>query len=336
MARERAILPGVHLTFLGTSAGSPARLRNVTSQALVFDDGRIWILDCGEATQHQLMRAGLRPMRIERILITHLHADHSLGLPGLLACLAIHARSESVTITGPSGVRELVETVIRLTDTQLPFALHFEELGGADDHALGLEQGWTLSAHALHHRVRCFGYCLREAPRSGRFHPDRATALGVESGPLWGELSRGHAVTQADGRVVRPEQVLSPPRPGRVVVLLGDTDDASLMVEAGRGCDVLVCEATYDAAREDKARLWGHSTTVMTGRLAQAMAAKTLIITHISSRYADDSESCGLTVQDLVRETAAQCPGTRVLAAEDIWSFPIEALEGDTAVGDMS
>ena len=318
----------MHLTFLGTSAGSPARLRNVTSQALVFDDGRIWLLDCGEATQHQLMRAGLRPMRIERILITHLHADHSLGLPGLLACLAIHGRTEAVTIIGPSGVRELVETVIRLTDTMLPFPLRFVELGAEVEHPLGTEAAWTLSAHPLHHRVRCFGYCLRESPRSGRLHPDRAAALGVASGPLLGELSRGHAVTLGDGRIVRPEQVLSPPRPGRLVVLLGDTDDASAMVAAGHGCDLLVCEATYDSAREQKARLWGHSTTTMTGRLAAVMAAKTLIITHISSRYGEDSDSSELDVQDLLQETARECPLTRVLAAEDLWSFPIEALEG--------
>ena len=313
----------MHLTFLGTSAGSPARERNVTSQALSFDDGRIWLLDCGEATQHQLMRAGIRPGRIERVLITHLHADHCLGLPGLLACLAIHGRSEAVVVVGPVGVKALVETTIRLTETFLPFALHFSELDSPRAHDLGMVRDWHLSAHPLRHRVTCFGYCLREAPRPGRFHPDRAEALGVASGRHYGALSRGESVTTAAGTIVTPQEVVDPPRPGRLLALLGDTDDASAMIAPAQGCDLLVCEATFDATREAKAKLWGHSSTHMTGRLAQAMGARTLIITHISARYAEDAESATVSVADLVVETHAQCPQTTVLAAEDLWSFEI-------------
>jgi len=313
----------VHLTFLGTSAGSPARERNVTAQALSFDDGRIWLLDCGEATQHQLMRAGIRPGRIERILITHLHADHCLGLPGLLACLAIHGRTAAVVVVGPVGVKALVETTIRLTDTFLPFTLHFSELDSPCAHDLGTQRDWHLSAHPLHHRVTCFGYCLREAPRPGRFHPERAEALGVSPGPQYGALSRGEAVTTAAGTVVAPRDVISTPRPGRLLALLGDTNDASAMITPAHGCDLLVCEATFDASREAKAVQWGHSSTHMTGRLAQAMAARTVIITHISARYAEDAESSTVSVADLVAETQSQCPQTQVLAAEDLWSFEI-------------
>jgi ribonuclease Z len=310
----------VHLTFLGTSAGVPTRARNVTAQALTFDHGGVWLLDCGEATQHQLMRAGIRPSRIERILMTHLHGDHCFGLPGALATMATNERSEPVQIVGPAGVRELVETTLRISDSTLPFALDFLELDAP--RAIGSFDGWQVSAHALTHRIACFGYCLRESDRPGRFHPGRAESLGVEPGPSFGALQRGQAVTTAAGRVVRPDEVVDPRRPGRVIALLGDTCDASSLIEPARGCDLLVCEATYDQGRDEKARQWGHSTTAMTGELAARMQARTLIITHFSSRYTED-ERGNPTVDDLLRETQEHCPDTRVLAAKDLWKFEI-------------
>ncbi|MBA2480710.1 MAG: ribonuclease Z [Planctomycetes bacterium] len=309
----------MHITFLGTSAGVPTRTRNVTSQAVVFDHGAVWLLDCGEATQHQLMRAGIRPGRIERILITHLHGDHCFGIPGALASMGIGGRDTPVHIIGPVGVRELVETVLRLSDSILPFPLEFTELGGPG--AIGRFDGWEVTAHALPHRVACFGYRLREGLRPGRFHPDRAQALGVPSGRSFGQLQRGESVRLDDGRVVLPSQVADPPRPGRSLVLLGDTCDATALAD-GSDCDLLVCEATYDAAREDKARQWGHSTTHMTGDLARILRARVLIITHFSSRYTDD-DSEEPRVEALVAEAAACCPGTTVLAARDLWSHSI-------------
>jgi ribonuclease Z len=314
----------VHLTFLGTSAGVPTRTRNVTAQALSFDHGGIWLLDCGEATQHQLMRAGLKASRIELILMTHLHGDHCFGLPGVLSTMATNGREDPVRLVGPRGVRDLLECTLRITETTLPFALDIVELepGGALE--LGSYEGWRLSAHPLVHRISCFGYCLREDERPGRFHPDRASALGVAAGPHFGELQRGLPVTTAHGRLVRPEEVMDPPRPGRVIALLGDTCDASAMVGPARGCDLLVCEATYDASRGEKALQWGHSTTRMTGELAARMQARTLIVTHFSSRYTDEAESQALDVEGLVRETEAFCPGTRVLAARDLWKHQIE------------
>jgi ribonuclease Z len=322
----------VQLTFLGTSAGAPTRARNVTAQLLAFDDGRLWLLDCGEATQHQLAKAGARASRIERILLTHLHGDHCLGLCGMLAAMAIGGREDPVAVVGPTGVAELVSTTVRLTHTELPFRLDVAELAPGSPHQLGQAGGWRIAAHPLVHRVACFGYCLCEEPRTGRFHPERAAALGVAPGPDYGRLQRGEAVATATGATVRPEQVLSQPRPGRVVVLLGDTEDASAIVEAGQGCDLLVCETTYDAARGDQARAWGHSSTHMTGELAARMQARTLVITHFSARYTDPAAAGvadALSIDELVRETAARCPGTRVLAAADLWSITIPPRPGD-------
>lgn len=308
------------LTFLGTSAGTPTRERNVTAQALTLDHGAWWLLDCGEATQHQVMKVGLKAGRCERILITHLHGDHVYGLPGMLSCIGIHGRSEPVEICGPVGIRELLETVLRLSEAHLPFAVHITEIT-AEGQALPPLAGWTVTAHSLSHRVRCWGYVLREADRPGRFHPDRAQRIGVPEGPLYRQLQNGDGVRLADGRIVLSSDVMDPARPGRVIVLLGDTSDADGIAAAAHGCDLLVCETTYDATREAKARVWGHSTSTMTGEFAQRIAAKTLIITHFSSRYTESDST--MSVETLLAETRAACPGTRVLAAADLWSHEL-------------
>jgi ribonuclease Z len=320
---------GVRLTFLGTSAGTPTRARNVTGQALQFDDGRLWLLDCGEATQHQLIRTGLRASRIDRILVTHLHGDHCYGLPGVLSLAAISGRSEPVELVGPDGTAELVRTVLRLSHNHLPYRLDIRELGaGGTVEARGQ---WSWSAWPLRHRVPSFGYVLQEAPRPGRFHPDRAQALGIPAGPLYRRLQDGQAVTLADGRTIQPAAVCEPPRRGRKLVLLGDTADSRALADAGRDCDLLVHEATYDARREDKAIQWGHSTSTMAGRFAAELRARALVLTHFSGRFQDGDDD-GVTVPDLVREAQAACPGTRVFAAEDGWTHEIGA--GDDPAAD--
>ena len=314
-------VPPVKITFLGTSSGTPTRTRNVTAQALTLDNGTMWLLDCGEATQHQLMHAGLKASRIERVLITHLHGDHCYGLPGLLACIAIHERREPVELVGPRGLAELVNTTLRLSESVLPYRLDITELDGPL--ALAKRSGWSVSAHRIAHRVTCYGYDLREDPRPGRFDLDSARALGIPEGPLFGRLQAGEVVTLPDGRTIAPSAVCAPPRPGRHVVLLGDTSDASGIAAAAHGCDLLVHETTYDGTRDEKATQWGHSTTAMTGAFAHRIAAKRLIITHFSSRYTDGDGAFG--VDQLLAETRAACPGTEVLAAEDLWTYALPA-----------
>ncbi len=324
----------MRLIFLGTSAGAPTRQRNVTCQALSFDDGAVWLLDCGEASQHQLMKAGIRPKMVERILITHLHGDHIYGIFGMLACLAIHGREAPVQIVGPRGVREMVTTVLRLSDFAPGFPLIFSELdrpdpGGAELPAwpIGASHPWTVTAHHLVHRLACVGYCLHEPPRPGRFHPDRARAAQVPEGPLWGNLQRGVAVTLADGRRVDAAEVCDPPRRGRKLLLLGDTSDADAMLAIGQDCDLAVREVTYDNSRQDKALLWQHSTASMTGSWAQQMRAKTLVMTHLSARYTDEDPDPVRTIASLHAEVAAACPGTRVIIADDLLSVDIPASD---------
>ena len=310
----------MRLTFLGTSAGTPTKTRNVTGQLLQFDDGRQWLLDCGEGTQHQMLRAGLSAAKVERILITHLHGDHCYGIFGMLSLIGIHGRVEPVEVIGPNGIAEMLETVLRLSANQFAFRLDVHEIGaGGHDLVRGT---WTVSAWPLVHRVPSFGYVLGEAPRPGRFHLDQATALGIPPGPLYRRLQDGVGVVLADGRLIEPHQVCDPPRPGRKLVLLGDTCDSSALAAAGMGCDLLVHEATYEAGKEDKAIQWGHSTTVMAGRFAALLKAHTLVITHLSSRYHDrDGRSPG--IDELRSEAASMCPESRVVVADDMVTVEI-------------
>ena len=313
----------VKITFLGTSSGTPTRLRNVTAQALTFDNGALWLLDCGEATQHQVMKAGLKAGRIERILITHLHGDHCYGLPGMLACMGIQGRSDPVQIVGPVGIREMIETVLRLSDHVPTFPIDWVEVDG--HRSLAAMSHWSVSSHAIRHRVTCYGFVLRESPRPGRFHPERAMTLGIPEGPLYRQLQNDQPVTLADGRTIVPAEVCDPPRPGRKVVLLGDTQDASGIADAAHSCDLLVHEATYEAERTAKAEQWGHSTSAMAGAFAKRVAAKHLIITHFSSRYTDNEAE--RNVGQLLAEAQAECPSTVVHAADDLWSFAVPFSE---------
>lgn len=308
----------MQLTFLGTSAGQPTRDRNVTAQALRFDDGTWWLIDCGEATQHRVRAAGLRAIRCDRILITHLHGDHCWGLPGMLMAMAIAGREEPVQLAGPRGLARLLDGAFAPSATELPYRLDLIEL---DDEPRGEPlpgTGWRVRPFAIRHRVPCVAWLLEEPPRPGRVRPERAAAAGLADLRQLGRLQRGEAVTLSSGAILRPEQVMDPSPPPRRALVCGDTDDADALIPHARGVDVVVREATYAADHEDKARQWGHSTSAMTGRFAAALMAKRLIITHLGGRHSDGSGP-----EQLRREAASECPGCDVLVADDLLTVEI-------------
>lgn len=274
----------IRIVFLGTSAAAPSRTRNVSSVAVQID-GRVLLFDCGEGTQHQLLRAPVRSGALASIHLSHLHGDHVYGLPGLLATLSLNGRTEPLSIFGPEGTREYLEGVLRTTHHHPSFEIRFQS---------------TLDFAPLEHSVPCFGYRIVERDHPGKFDPVKAEALGFRPGPDFARLAR-----EQDPRVV------GPPRPGRRIVYCTDTRPCAAAIELARGADVLIHEATYGEELADEAHARFHSTAAGAARVAAEAGVGQLILTHFSTRYAD--------VTPLLAEAQAIFPNT--VAAEDIATF---------------
>ncbi|MCL6576205.1 MULTISPECIES: ribonuclease Z [Kyrpidia] len=275
----------MELYFLGTGAGAPSKERNVSAVGLRQPrTGRWWLFDCGEGTQHRMAESPFKWNRLEAVFITHLHGDHVFGLPGLLASRSLLGLTSPLAIFGPSGLRGYLESVFQFTDTHLGFALEVEEIG--DGWARTFACGWTVRCGKLCHSVESLGFRVEEPPQPGRFHPEKALALGVEPGPAYARLKRGETVVLPGGRKVAGRDVTDPPRPGRRVVLLGDTEPCTGALTLAEGADLLVHEATFLSRDEPLARRSRHSTAAEAADLARRAKAGKLVITHLSPRYA--------------------------------------------------
>jgi len=309
----------MELTFLGTGSAMPTRQRSMSAVALRLAERReVWLFDCGEGTQHQLLRTPLRPPQIRRIFLTHLHGDHLYGLPGLLTSLSMLGVETPVDLYGPAGLGEVVEVTLRAAHAGCTFQLTVHELAPG----LVLDEGKAEGALRVRclpllHGVPCFGFRVEEAPRAGRLDAERAAALGVVSGPDLGTLKRGGTVV-VDGREVRSTDLVAPPVPGRVLALCGDTLPCDATVELARGADLLVHEATFGEARQHMAAERAHSTAAQAAELARRAGVARLVITHFSARY---QQSSGETVDDLLAEARAIFPATD--AAYDLMTFAI-------------
>ena len=279
------------LLFLGTAGSAPTASRG-TSATLIRRGGDRLLVDCGEGTQRQLLRSDAGLVDLEHVLLTHLHADHVLGLPGMLKTFALRDRDLPISVYGPRGTRALF-SALRVLIGRLPYELRVVELDPGD----ALEHdGYRLVPFPVEHGGTALGYALREDGRPGRFEVEAADALGVPDGPARGALQRGEEITLADGRVVRPDDVLGPARRGRLVVVTGDTAPAASVVEAAAGADVLVHEATFLADERARARETDHSTAGEAALVAREAGVALLALTHVSSRYA------GSEVQDEARQ----------------------------------
>lgn len=312
----------MRLTFLGTSAGQPTRNRNVTAQALRFDDGSWWLVDCGEATQHRVREAGLRAIRCDRILITHLHGDHCWGLPGMLMAIAIAGRQDPVQVAGPRGLARLLDGAFAPSGTELPYALDLVELpeisrGEPLAQPAANPGAWRARPFDIRHRVPCVAWLCEEPPRPGRIRPERAAAAGLTDLRQLGRLQRGEQVLLSDGRVLDPSLVMDPPPRPRRVLVCGDTEDADALIPHAQEVDLVVREATYPADREGQARQWGHSTSEMTGRFAAALHARRLVITHLGGRHGDGPGP------EQLRSEAAAASGIEVVVAEDLLTVEV-------------
>jgi ribonuclease Z len=268
------------LVFLGTSASVPTANRNVAA-LMVRRGGDRLLFDCGEGTQRQLLRSSIGLVDLREIFLTHYHADHFLGLPGMLKTFALRGRELPLTIYGPPGLKALFSALRRIFGT-LPYELELRELQLGD----GLDRGdHAILPFPSQHGVSGLGYVLIERPRPGRFDVEAADALGVPPGRERGMLQRGESITLADGKVVTPDEVLGEPRPGRKVVLGGDGVPGRTLLEAARGADVLVQEATFLADERERAAETLHSTAAGVAELAREAGVALLALTHVSNRY---------------------------------------------------
>ncbi|HLJ57021.1 MAG TPA: ribonuclease Z [Chthonomonadaceae bacterium] len=314
------------ITFLGTGSGAPSRHRNVSAFALQRpQQSGAWLFDCGEGTQHQILRSELRLSQIDRIFISHMHGDHVFGLPGLLASRSLQAGMQTpVTVYGPPGLHDYLRGTFEISQSRPAYPLHVVPVTPG----LVFEDARTqVTCAAVSHRTPAFAYAVIERDSPGHFDVARAKELGIPSGPTYGRLKAGEKVTLADGRVIDGAALTGPTRRGRRLVYSGDTGYTRSMVELARGASVLIHEATFldeDAAHADRA---SHSTAASAAKVAKQAGVETLILTHVSARYEGD----GNRLADLLAEARAIFPNT--ILARDLWSYEVAGGDGSGDLG---
>ncbi len=279
------------VTFLGTSAARPTVERNVSGVALVRE-GETLLFECGEGTQRQMMRYGVS-FALSEIFFTHFHADHFLGVIGLIRTLGLQARVEPMRLYGPRGAKKVLGQAIELGVERVPFKVEIEEvkpgttLRTTDD---GRREGYEIQVFGTEHGGGSVGYALREHERRGRFDVEKARAAGIPEGPLWGKLTKGEPITLPNGPTFQPSDFVGPKRPGRLVVLTGDTRPCAAVVDAAQGADLLIHEATFGEEERDRAKETGHSTAREAAQVALAAKARRLVLSHVSARYSISAE----------------------------------------------
>jgi len=286
----------LRLTFLGTSAAQPTIGRNLSGLA-VRRDRELFLVDCGEGTQRQMIRYGTG-FDVDAIFFTHFHADHYLGAIGFLRTLSMLGRAPPLDVYGPKPARRLLDVMLFTGTERLDFEVRIHEV--APGEAIRRD-GCAMVAFETDHRTPSLGWALVEDERPGRFHPERAEALGVPKGPLYGALQHGRDVTLPDGRAVRSDEVVEPHRRGRRVVVSGDTRPCRGTVEAARGADLLVHDSTFSDAEQERAEETMHSTAREAGRVAREAGAGRLVLTHLSTRY---DREFGILVEEARKEFA--------------------------------
>lgn len=310
------------ITFLGTGSGAPSRLRNVSSTAFQRTErGELWLIDCGEGTQHQALRAPqVRLSQLRRVFLTHLHGDHLFGLIGLLATRALAQGGETpVTLYGPSALSDYVRASLRASSMRFGFPV---EILTTEAGTIYEDDDIRVVAAPVKHRIESFAYSMEEKPRLGRFMVEAARAQGVPDGPLFGRLKAGETVTLPNGTVVSPEGLTGPSRPGRKAVFSGDTMYTPEMPTLAADADLLIHEATYAEADRALADRAAHSTATIAATVAKEAGVKMLYMTHFSPRYESVE---GLRLEDLLMEAREIFPETYL--AYDLLRVPVARRE---------
>jgi len=279
----------------------------------------VWLLDCGEATQHQVLRSDLKISQIRRIFITHLHGDHIFGLMGLLASCGMAGNTSQMDVYGPPGLDGYLQACRRFSQTHLsyPLRVHTVEPG-----LVFKDDAYEVYCTLLEHRVTAFGYRIQEKDRPGRFDAEKAATLGIPFGPLYGRLKQGETITLEDGRSIDGKELCGPIQPGRTLAYCTDTVYCDGSIYLAQGADLLIHESTF--AHQDSAMAYErlHSTSTMAAQVARSAAVQQLFLTHFSPRYAPGS---AVQLEDLLLEARSIFPNTEL--AYDFLSYEIPRRE---------
>ena len=292
----------MEITFLGTSSAVHSYKRSHPSIALKAF-GETMLFDCGEGTQRQLIYAKISPMKISKIFITHYHGDHILGIPGLLQSMNFRGRETKLTIYGPKGLDNLQQAIANLGFPNFDFPLEWIEI---DSGTIVETEEYVVKAQRVKHNTLTLAYSVEEIKKP-RFLREKAIELGVPVGPAFGKLHNGVPV-EINGNIIKPEQVLGPPRKGNKLTYSGDTMPCEELIDFARDSTLLIHESTYKDEDKDKAELHSHSTSVDAANIALYSNSKELILTHISTRYKD--------IKDLLGEAKEVFENTKI--AEDL------------------
>ncbi len=274
----------IRVVFLGTSGSVPTLKRSLPS--VVVDCPRqLWMFDCGENTQRQMMQAKVSFHKKLKVFLTHLHGDHVLGLPGVLQTMALMDRKEPVQVYGPVGIKNFLVCTKETLNFGLTFPVEIYEI--LSEGTLVDDENCSLVAAKSNHAIESYAYALVEKPRPGKFYPKKAKELGVPVGELWSKLQSGQEITLPDGRAIKPGDVMGPPRSGRKIVYTGDTRPFDGFAKFAADADLIIHESTFDDALAEKAAADGHSTPSQAAAQAKEAKAKRLVLTHVSARYPD-------------------------------------------------
>ncbi|MGX6971251.1 ribonuclease Z [Vagococcus bubulae] len=308
----------MELQFLGTGAGVPAKQRNVTSIALKLLDERneVWLFDCGEGTQQQILHTTIRPRKIAKIFVTHLHGDHILGLPGLISSRSFQGGSEQLEIYGPKGIKEYIELTLRISDTHLKYPIKFIEI---DKPGLIFDdKTFSVYCDYLDHRIECFGYRVVEKDYPGELNVQKLREEQIMPGPIYKKIKDGEMVTLPDGRVINGKDYLGPNIKGRVVTILGDTRTHPNCYTLAEQADCLVHESTFSASEGKLARNYYHSTSLQAATVAKKARVKQLYLTHISARY------LGRQALELQNEAQTVFKSSTIVKDFDVFDIPLK------------
>lgn len=272
----------LRIVFLGTSGSVPTLKRSLPSVVIQCPREQ-WMFDCGENVQRQMMRTKVSFHKKMKILITHLHGDHVLGLPGLLQTMALMDRKESLQVYGPVGLKDFIVCTKETLNFGLTFPVEISEIL-AEGIICDTEE-YRITARKSNHAVESYAFAFEEKPRPGKFYPKKALVLGVEAGELRSRLQRGEEIRLADGNFVKPSDVMGPMRTGRKIVYTGDTKPFEAFAEFAKGADLVIHDCTFDDSLTEKAAVDGHSTPTQAASQARSAGAKQLVLSHISARY---------------------------------------------------